>query len=43
MSVVITYTLARRRLERRQTGRVLAEEEIVVTQTTPAEVEGTTT
>jgi len=29
MAVVITYTLARRRLERRQTGRVLAEEEIV--------------
>ena len=29
MAVVITYTLARRRLERRQTGRVLAEEETV--------------
>jgi len=42
MAVVITYTLARRRLERRQTGRVLAEEEIVAAQTTPAEVEGTT-
>jgi general nucleoside transport system permease protein len=29
MSVVITYTLARRRLDRRQTGRVIAEEEAI--------------
>ncbi len=35
MSVVITYTLAKRRLERRQTGRVLAEEEIVAAQARP--------
>jgi general nucleoside transport system permease protein len=41
MSVVITYTLAKRRLERRQTGRVLAEEEIVAAQTAPV-VGGTT-
>jgi simple sugar transport system permease protein len=40
MAVVITYTLAKRRLERRQTGRVLAEEEIVAAQTASA-VEGT--
>jgi hypothetical protein len=40
MSVVITYTLAKRRLERRQTGRVLAEEEIVAAQTTPTEAGG---
>jgi len=38
MSVVITYTLAKRRLERRQTGRVLAEEEIVAAQRGPVEV-----
>ena len=38
MSVVITYTLAKRRLERRQTGRVLAEEEIVAVQGGPVEV-----
>jgi general nucleoside transport system permease protein len=29
MSVVITYTLAKRRLDRRQTGRVIAEEEAI--------------
>ncbi len=34
MAVVITYTLARRRLARRQTGRVLAEEETVEAMTT---------
>ncbi|HEX9257535.1 MAG TPA: hypothetical protein VF907_04735, partial [Actinomycetota bacterium] len=38
MSVVITYTLAKRRLERRQTGRVLAEEEIVAAQSGPVEM-----
>jgi simple sugar transport system permease protein len=40
MSVVITYTLAKRRLERRQTGRVIAEEAAIEPVAAAPQVEG---
>src|SRR5207247_2570012 len=43
MSVVITYTLAKRRLDRRQTGRVIAEEEAIEPPATSVPVQEPTT